>query len=334
MVTRSRAQPEDFVARLTDACVAWKAREGIADHGKHREREYPHILPPDEEERAVWPSLRPMLGMQLPPRLRHSGFGNLKSSQTFAVNVLGGLDHAGLLALALERRLGRPQGSFEVERVRFEYAPAVMRDVLGEKGRHSTQIDAVVWLREGARRIALVTEVKLTESAFGGCRGPAAKDNPPTRREVCTGHGDRRLSDCYLRHGEHQRRYLHHASAYARLGAALGDGGCPLRADGYQIARNLIVTAWLAGGLAPDEAPPPAGDGVDEAVFMVLSAAETPALHGQVLAALGPGPSVRLAALGARWIDAAKLVASVAAEPRARALTDWLALRYPPVFAP
>jgi hypothetical protein len=151
---------------------------------------------------------------------------------------------------------------------------------------------------------------------------------------VCVGEGHRRLANCYLHVGEHRQRYLHHAGAFAKLDARLGGTKCPLREDGYQIARNLIVTAWLGGNVGPGEPAPPVGDAVDEAEFVVLSARETPALHSPVLAPLGALPSSRLQSLGAVWIDAAELVASVAQEPNARPLVAWLDERYRPVFLP
>lgn len=328
----ARRMAEGFVTRLTQACVAWKAEQGIDGSGTHRNASYPHILPADREIDGVWPPLHPELATLLPPRSRHSAFGNLKSSQSFALNVLGGLDHVDMLGLALERQLGRPPKSLVVERLQFEYAPVSMQLLLGEDGEHSTQIDAVVWLRERQERRALVIEVKLTESAFGACRGPTAEGN--LHPEVCVGEGHRRMANCYLHVGDHRRRYLHHSGTFAKLDVKLGGTKCPLREDGYQIARNLIVTAWLGGKVSPGEPAPPPGDAVDEAEFIVLSARETPALHGPVLAPLGALPAARLQSLGAVWIDAADLVASVAQERTARALVTWLRERYRPVFRP
>jgi hypothetical protein len=327
------AAGSSFVDDLIAAGVAHKAKLGIVESGKYKRRDYAHILPQKIEQLAVWAPLRGTLKERMP--VRHPMFGNFKSSQAFAVNVLGGLEHVELLGEAIARQEGLIDfAPVEMPRLAYEYAPKPMQQALGEDGAHQTQIDAVLWLAgQGGRRRALTIEVKLIETAFGHCRGPRAKENANV--DVCGGTPADRLARCFLRTGEHHRTYLTHAEAsFPALTRLLtdADGACPLRAGGYQLARNLVATAWLRGALA-GAPPPPENDRVPDATFCVLSASATPALYSPPLRPLGAGAAARLAALGVRWIDAAKLVGSVAMEPGARELVEYLRERYPPVFA-
>jgi len=297
--------------------------------GRYREIEYEHILPDGKEKLGIWSKLWPNLDRILPTDERHPAFGNLNSSQAFAVNLFGGLKHTCLLAKALQ--VAFATGPLTDPNVTLEYFTPEFKKYLGEKGSHQTQVDVLATASEGARTRAFVIEVKLTEAAFGRCRGPFEEKNAD--KSICypDSSGERRCR-CFMASLE-GRRYLELAErAFPLLAAVLGaDGSCPIRLDGYQLARNLAVRAWLGGDLLPG-APPPPPPGPFEATFAVVSARDTPALSSGPLVALGSSPAERLSKLGVRWVDARHLVDAVSNEPTAGEFVEFMKSRYSPLF--
>ena len=331
---REPAALTSFKARMLEGSIVHKRALGITESGTYKGEEYEHILPPAKAAFAVWEKLRSRIDQLLPVQHRHQMFANLKSSQAFALNLLGGLLVVDALPTALERVLGLSAGRIRSDppvRLVFEYSSKATMSLLGET-EHATQVDAAIWFTDGEtkERRAFLVEVKLTEDGFGACRGPHEKTN--LDRAACLDPVDR-LTRCYLRRPPLKRTYLDHlATAYPQLAERLSEGGaCPLRADGYQLARNLTIAAWLDGRVAPDKPPTPE-DRVALASFHVLSARATPALSSPPLVPLGDDSRQRLAALGVGWIDARALVENVRELPGATELLDYLRGRYSPVF--
>lgn len=302
---REPAQRETgFVDRLTDAVVANKEQVlGIAECGTYDGNEHPHILPERRWKEAVWEPLRAHVEAAIGGH-RHEMFHNLKSSQAFAVNVLLGLEHEGALARAFEAALKYRPGAIRDAELMFEFCPPEMKRFLGERGRHQTQIDALVRLTlDDGDTEALLVEVKLTETDFGGCRGPSVEGN--LRRDVCEGNKVDRLDACYL--AAQGRTYLKNLDKLGSFADLLGAESCPLRDGGYQLARNLLVARWLEGRVGSPAVP--AKYRVSRARFVVLCAAETPALTSTTLRKVSPeGGVMALERLGVGWFDARELV--------------------------
>lgn len=335
--------PEDvpttrFVSRIFDACLQFRHGLKVKGNGKYRGVEYEHILPKPQRRFALWEPLQDDLeaGVIMPKQVIHDGLGNLKSSQAFAVNLFAGLKAAGLLAEAVAEAFGT--GPLQNVTVQFEYWDEHFKRFIGES-EHQTQVDVLIRAMDGAMLRVFLIEVKLTEPYFGRCRGPYSKENRAT--QVCgVATPEDRTASCYLRK-EKARRYLELASvAFPAIVTELGgDNGCPIRLDGYQLARNLAIRSWLAGHLRGPEVPPvpdhfhaPPGGSVDVR-FAVVSANETPALGSEVLSRLGTTPQERLRKLGVEWVDAGTLLQAVEGNPKARELSAYLKARYPPVFA-
>ena len=148
-----------------------------------------------------------------------------------------------------------------------------------------------------------------------------------------------RSRSCYLKAAK-GRRYLELAdAAFPKLAAILGEGGtCPIRLDGYQLARNLAIRAWLAGEISTPGVPPfprrlrVEGTLSTDVRFAVVSAVETPAVSSEPLSRLGATPAARLASLGVEWVDARRLLDAVRKDTRALGLVEYLESRYGPVF--
>ena len=96
-------------------------------------------------------------------------------------------------------------------------------------------------------------EVKLTEAAFGTCRGKAHPDND--RQHVCTGPGRffTDHDDCFVHRapgrGRNRRYWEIFAVARGGMRAAFPgadpEGGCPFAGHAYQPMRNLAVPEGL-----------------------------------------------------------------------------------------
>lgn len=342
-VTLETPDPEDarsggFVSRIQDAALTFRQTLPVKEFGKYRGLEYEHILPRAKRSLAAWEPLQEKLerGELMPKAQIHEGFGNLKSSQAFAVNLFAGLEHAGLLGEAVSRAFGT--GSLKDVHAEFEYWDDDFKRYVGESD-HQTQVDVLITGVDGSTLRVFLIEVKLTEPYFGRCRGPYLEENKATR--LCGG-GDEaeRCTSCYLRTAKN-RRYLDLAHvAFPKVAATLGaDGSCPLRLDGYQLARNLVIRSWLAGNLQfPGVPPVPArfrnsGTSTTDVQFTVVSAAETPAVSSAPLVALGRTPGERLGKLGVGWVDARSLLDAVRSDARSRDLDAYLISRYGPVFA-
>jgi hypothetical protein len=130
---RPPAAATSFKARMLEASIAHKRALGITESGTYKGEEYEHILPPAKAAFAVWEKLRIGLDKLLPVQLRHQMFANLKSSQAFAVNVLGGLLVVDALPTALERVLGLSPGRIRRDppvRLVFEYSKKATMNLL------------------------------------------------------------------------------------------------------------------------------------------------------------------------------------------------------------
>lgn len=324
-----RSRGSALTARLEASCSSYREALG-RNEGTRRKGDtttYPFVLPREYAKEGVWKEIRGRLDKKLPRR--HAFFHNLKSSQAFAANVFLGLEKLGLLgelARVIDGRLPTGTPTLELELG----SKREFQTVLGEI-EHQTQVDAVVFAETSpGYREAYLFEVKLTEPAFGACRGPRIADD--AQRTFCaSGTPEARRAGCFLA-VKHRRKYLEHAAAFDTLVPALGaDGGCPLRHDGYQLARNLVIARYLEGKI-PGHTPPPAHS-VARARFFVLSARETPALWNGRIEPLGTSPAERLEKLGVTWVDAAALIENLpCSSAKAEEFVSYMKQRYGPIF--
>jgi hypothetical protein len=216
--------------------------------------------------------------------------------------------------------------------VKFEYFAREFKRYVGETRGHQTQVDVLATAKEGTRTRAFLIEVKLTEPAFGRCRGPFEMKNED--KSICyAGDSAERRKRCFMANSE-GRCYLELAkTAFPRLASVLGaDGSCPIRLDGYQLARNLAMRAWIAGELPPGAPPPPLPAAV-EATFAVVSARETRAVASGPVLGLWGSPADRLGKLGVQWVDARHFLEAIADEPAAAEFVQFMKRRYGPVFS-
>ena len=174
----------------------------------------------------------------------HKFARHVRSSQTFAVNLFGGLPEAGITEILASffgpiSQVDRPDFEFEDESDRLrESIPRGQR----------TQVDVVLRGRTAAgRNVALLIEVKLSETDFGNCSG--ADDPNNDAKDVCDSVGPfgSDADRCYkLRnHGDGQRRLY---DRYLNLNDTQIDshfGGCWFRTSGYQPMRNVAMAEML-----------------------------------------------------------------------------------------
>lgn len=334
------APPGGFVAEILETCLAHRRK--ILPFGKgasEKEPEHEHILPEAKRALALWKPLQGRLATGELMRVRDilDQFANLKSSQAFAVNLFRGLEHAGVLAAAIAKTFRT--GALTDPRVHLEFYDPRFKAFLGESD-HQTQVDVAVTALEGTVLRVFLIEVKLTEPHFGRCRGPYLEDNQATLLCGTASLADR-CARCHLKTAK-KRTYLDLAGvAFPQLAAVLGaDDACPLRLDGYQLARNLCIRAWLAGEIPrpgvpafPKSLARPGVTSVD-ARFAVVASEKTPAVSSEPLRRLGNSAGERLAKLGVDWVDARALLDAVRGDPRAHELAEYLDERYAPVFAP
>lgn len=294
-----------------------KFRESVGSKpGAQRSGEYPWILDEKHEDKSLWGPVHASLSDH-EKRFLHSGVANLNSSQAFALNVLGGLQRTGLLVSALAPvipHLARANVEFEV----FDEGT---RAFLGESDEHQTQIDALLTLTtEDGSMHGRVVEVKLTEPAFGACRGPHSEENE--RPELCEGSEPERAAGCYLK-TKHKRLYLdliHHLPP--AFSAVFGkDGRCPLSSDGYQVARNLLLAHYLS---------------TPRTLMKVERRFATSKMAVLCIEHTGARKrnASKLAQLGIEVLDARRLVAAAraAAKPEHAPFLEFLSRRYPRIF--
>lgn len=174
----------------------------------------------------------------------HKFARHIRSSQTFAVNLFGGLPEAGITEILASffgpiTQVNQPFFEFEDETDRLkESIPRGQR----------TQVDVVLRGRTaGGRNVALLIEVKLSETDFGNCSGAVDPNNDA--KEVCDSAGPfgSDSNRCYkLRnHGDGQRRLY---DRYLKVDDALIESpfdGCWFRTSGYQPMRNVALAEML-----------------------------------------------------------------------------------------
>lgn len=248
----------------------------------------------------------------------HRGFDAPDSSQAFGINLFAPLARDADLAKAVLQRFfpGLVSDSDKVS-VAFEQSFEQVARRLNENGK-STQVDVVFTISGPGGERFVLTEVKLAEEQFGGCKGWFDRDAPPTRnpnRGRCVQVEADQSSNCYMAI-KFGRTYWAHLSALPA--ETLGEP-CPFRGSLYQLMRNALLARLI---------------GKDSAQFVVcvhpsnheLMELELPVLghHNAIVAAqavLGIG-AMRV------W-DSRDLIEYVATTNSSlRGWRDWLVKRY------
>lgn len=179
----------------------------------------------------------------------------LNSSQCFAVNLFAPLIENYVLAKAVYMQLlpDRPLERDDEVAVELEYSPAQAREWLGERGQQ-TQVDAAFTVTRGDHAVGhLLVEVKLSETAFGTCRGAkpidkSGRGNPnPGRCRDLAGVLAAPDETCWLAATEERRYWSYMMSPETRFDfSALDDGAaCPFSGGLYQPMRNRVLADAL-----------------------------------------------------------------------------------------
>ena len=179
----------------------------------------------------------------------------LNSSQCFAVNLFAPLIENHVLAEAVYVRLlpDRPLERDYKVAVELEYSPAQARKWLGEQ-RQQTQVDAAFTITRGGRAVGyLLVEVKLSETAFGTCRGAKPIDkngrgNPdPARCRDLAGVLAAPDESCWLAATEGRRYWTYMMSPQTSFDFSVLENGaaCPFSGGLYQPMRNRVLADAL-----------------------------------------------------------------------------------------
>ena len=176
-------------------------------------------------------------------QLLHRYVNHVRSSQAFAINLLGELDDDE--ALRLWQRL-EPNVTDHVDTT-FEYEDPHDELAEAQPARpHKTQVDVLLrgTDRNGQPHVALI-EVKLTETGFGACTAFESPYNH--RRDVCTTPGPwgGDPASCFQlanHDGPHRRRYDHFIAA-----TDVPVDGAPHCSflEANQVARNVALARAL-----------------------------------------------------------------------------------------
>ena len=165
---------------------------------------------------------------------------HIRSSQTFAVNLFGGLPQMGIREL-LAAFFG-PIDSVELPVFEFEDENDFLRESVQQGQR--TQVDVLLRGRtRNQREVALLVEVKLSETDFGQCSG--ATDPLNDSLSICETSGafGNDYVNCFkLRnHGKSERRTYDKYLEFAGVNQQSAFQGCWFRTSAYQPMRNVAL---------------------------------------------------------------------------------------------
>lgn len=169
---------------------------------------------------------------------------HIRSSQTFAVNLFGGLPEASLKEI-LSAFFG-PVSHAEKPMFEFEDALDRLRESVPYGQR--TQVDVVLrGNTQTGRRVALLVEVKLSEVDFGNCSGATDELNDTPHLCGTSGAFGSDPQNCFkLRnHGAAERRTYDRYLAVADLSPGVRAEGCWFRTSAYQPMRNVALAGVL-----------------------------------------------------------------------------------------
>jgi hypothetical protein len=174
----------------------------------------------------------------------HPHFGNVMSSQAFAMNLAAPfLENPAWLTSALRALAGDAldASEAEVERVGVEVIDS--SNYFNEPSERRSSPDIGVWWRAGRELRLLLIEVKYTEPGFGHCssgtEGHAACDQGGTQLLASAG------MDCpKTLEGRPYWRFLKEQRLFDE--SVLGSTPCcPFRYEGYQLMRYQVMAAAI-----------------------------------------------------------------------------------------
>ena len=170
---------------------------------------------------------------------------HVRSSQSFAVNLFGGLPTAGVRAI-LTSFFG-PIAS--VERPVFEYEDPSDRLRETVMAGQQTQVDVLLeGTKASGERVVLLVEVKLTETDFGGCSGAGdEKNDTPHLCSTPGPFGSDPLNCFKLRNGGagERRTYERYIPISSLPSSSDAFDGCWYRTSAYQPLRNVALASML-----------------------------------------------------------------------------------------
>ncbi|WP_373070667.1 PGN_0703 family putative restriction endonuclease [Gemmatimonas sp.] len=194
---------------------------------------------------AVVPAALPAFEALRERGLLHSHALHVRSSQTFALNLLAPLTLDAWNELG-QHLLDDP-GAIVDQPPEFEYIDRA--DELNEATRasaHTTQVDCLVRVRRGDGRLhVLLIKVKLSEDTFSTCSAAMSPGN--TRTQICGQPGPfgGDTVGCFQlsNHDREQRR--RYDVALGPTHAELASFGCWFRDGANQVMRNVALSKIL-----------------------------------------------------------------------------------------
>lgn len=174
----------------------------------------------------------------------HKYAKHVRSSQSFAVNLFGGLPESGVRAILCS--FFGPIGTVERPMLEWEDEQDRLRETV-MKGQQ-TQVDVLLrGTRSTGEPVALLVEVKLTEIDFGSCSGAGDKNNDTPHLCSTPGPFGSDPLNCFkLRNGGgKERRTYDRYIPVASLPSSNTFDGCWYRTTAYQPMRNVATAAML-----------------------------------------------------------------------------------------
>ncbi|MFM8856933.1 MAG: PGN_0703 family putative restriction endonuclease, partial [Actinomycetota bacterium] len=174
----------------------------------------------------------------------HKFAWHVRSSQAFAINLFGGLPESGVRAI-MSSFFGSV-GAVERPILEWEDEKDRLRETV-MKGQQ-TQVDVLLrGTRSTGDPVALLVEVKLTESDFGSCSGAGDKNNDTSHLCSTPGPFGTDPLNCFkLRNGGgKERRTYDRYIPISSLASSTTFDGCWYRTSAYQPMRNVATAAML-----------------------------------------------------------------------------------------
>lgn len=175
----------------------------------------------------------------------HKYAKHVRSSQAFAINLFGGLPDSGVRAI-LSSFFG-PVGTVERPFLEYEDELDRLRETV-MKGQQ-TQVDVLLrGTRSTGEPVAVLVEVKLTETDFGSCSGAGDKNNDTPHLCSTPGPFGSDPQNCFkLRNGGGKaRRTYDRYIPIASLPSSSTFDGCWYRTTAYQPMRNVAMAAMMS----------------------------------------------------------------------------------------